>query len=262
MYGWLVQRPLIGRILGPRLNLAALDDQSDKKVGPTLDAHIKENLVRAREDVDRANAPEYELDSGRPRDDFIVLVGGDTGLKSALDKASEATEKTKLIAAIVNVIYAVLPIRRVDVAGVVDLPGGDAASATLNLSRNGTLAASASVNAPAVPAGTELGVPDFLKLADPAAVWVQYEVLRALKGGGDPLPAHGAESYVYVRQGLERQFAGDQRRADELYETAVKLAPDNWAARLNQAMTEARQAGNLPAAVAMLARAFDGIKQA
>src|SRR4051812_25911747 len=60
MYGWLVRQPLIGRILGPRVNLAALDDQSSKKVGPTIDALIKEKLVRTREDVDRANAPDYE----------------------------------------------------------------------------------------------------------------------------------------------------------------------------------------------------------
>jgi tetratricopeptide (TPR) repeat protein len=69
-YGRLVQLPLAGRILSPRLKLENLTDQSGKEVGDALDARIKERLTRMREEA--AGAPEFDLDFATTREDFAV----------------------------------------------------------------------------------------------------------------------------------------------------------------------------------------------
>ena len=257
-YHLLVRAPIAGRILSPRLKLDALIDKSGKDVGDALDARVKERLTRMREDASRAKAPDYELDFGTPREDFAVRVGADSGLKSALDKASEATEKTKLIAALVNVIYAVLPIPRLTIGGVVEPPADDSPAATLRLEHDGGLAAAATVSGPKSADDDQIDAARYLALADPAAVWVQYAVARELQGG-TALGPHAAESYVDVRDGLDQQLAGRYRQAREHYEHACALDDTNWSAQLNLAMTEARLNQDYGRAVAILDAGFEGI---
>jgi tetratricopeptide (TPR) repeat protein len=260
VFGWLVQRRLTGQILSPRLKLEALGDGTAKSVAPTIDARIKERIASARDEANRADALHFELDFGTPREGFAVLVGGDSGLKSALEKASESADQTKFVGALVSLIYAILPIRRLTVAGVIEPEAGECAAATLSLDRDGTLISSQTLTAPARPDATQLEVSDYLKLAEPAAVWVQYEVARAIEGG-KALGARDAESYVYVRAGLDRQFAGEARQARRLFQSATTLMETNWAARLNLAMSEARVAQHYDRAVEILSASFEEIKR-
>jgi tetratricopeptide (TPR) repeat protein len=237
MHGLLVQRPLLGRILSPRLNLEPLSDQSDKKVGEAIEARIRERLTRMREEATRTQVP--ALDFGTPREDFADLVAGDNGLKSAVEKASEATgEHGKAVAAVLNLLYTLLPIRRLTIAGVVEPAVGPRASATLNLQNDGRLAAAASLVGPVSKTPHALEASDYLKLAGPAAVWVQYEVARTIRGSRD-LGPDAAESYALVREGLDRQLEGNYPEALGLYDHALELDPTNWAAWVNRGMAEA-----------------------
>jgi tetratricopeptide (TPR) repeat protein len=254
IYGWLVQRRPFRSILSPRLTLEPLGDNSEQSVSATIDARIKERMARIPDEVRHADAMEFELDFGTPRESFSVAIGGNDGLKSALENASEAADQTRFIGALVNLLYVILPVRRLTVAGVVEAPAANSAAATLMLENNGTLVASHTICGTPDPDRTTPSRADYVALADPAAVWVQYEVARAVEGGND-LGVHDAESYSLVREGLALQFTGDPREAHRLYERAVELADTNWAAQLNLAMNEARVRGDYPRAVEILSNA-------
>jgi tetratricopeptide (TPR) repeat protein len=233
----LVRWPILGRILSPRLNLESFTDKSDKHVGEAIEARIRERLTRMREEATRTHEP--ALDFGTPREDFADLVATHGGLDKALEKASEAAgEQGKAVAALLNLLYTLLPIRRLTIAGVVEPAVGPRASATLNLQRDGRLEAATSLEGPVSETPGTLHASDYLKLAGPAAVWVQYEVARAIRAGGEPGP-DAAESYALVLEGLERQGEGRYAEALPLYERALELDRDNWAAWLNRGMAEA-----------------------
>jgi tetratricopeptide (TPR) repeat protein len=262
---WMVRRrfpPLVSRILSPRLNLGALSDQSDKKVGEAIEARIKERLTWMRAQATHTEAPGYELDLATPREDFDVLVGTDDTLKSALDKASEATEHTKLVGAVLNLLYTLLPLRKLTVGGVVEPRTGDCASVTLNLDSNGRLVAAATVTGPVSATPDVLTAEDYVKVAEPAAVWVQFEVARAIGGPTGDGP-DAAESYALVRAGLERQRARQYEDARRFYERARELDRTNWAAYANQGMIEVRLRPDpdYERAVRVLTEGFNGIRR-
>ncbi|MDQ4042155.1 MAG: tetratricopeptide repeat protein, partial [Actinomycetota bacterium] len=257
----LVRLPGVRRILSPRLNMDALADKSGQGVGEAISARIGQRLTRMRDEAKREGVG-HELDLGTPRESFADLVSRNRGLKSALDNASEIGDQAKIVAALLKLLYTLLPIRRLTVAGVVEPALGSRASATLSLERDGTLMAAATLH------GSSEGSPstdgptaaDYAALAEPAAVWVQYEVARAIEGGKEVSP-DAAESYALVREGLRRQMAGEYDEARECYERARDLDPSNWAARLNLAMTEARLSGQYSRAVDLLDEAFTEIRR-
>lgn len=245
----------LGRMLGPRLTLSALRDQSGEDVGPTLDARIKKQLAETRRVASMRNGPAYETDFGTPGEDFADLVAGDDGLKSALEKASESSDQLQIVHAVLTLLYTLLPTQRLTVSGVVEPVVGPCVSATLNLDEGGRPIAAATLLGSVPEDGRELVAADFVRLAEPAAVWVQYEVARAIRGGIDRGP-DAAVSYALVREGLEKELAGDVEAARDTFSQARELDGRNWAASLNLAMTEARLARDYDRAVEILDRAF------
>jgi tetratricopeptide (TPR) repeat protein len=249
--------PGVGKILSPRLTLGPLDDEAlpdESKVGGPMAARIKERLQRFNEEALRDGTPDYDLDFGNPGEQFATLVSGSSQLQNALEKARDVSEHTKVLGAIVDLIYALLPIRRLSVSGVIDPADGTQASATLSLEHNSRLEAAALV------VGADLGrqpnSTDFLRLTQPAAVWVQYEVARALSRHRKVEP-NAAESFALLREGIERHLAGDEEGARSAYEEALALYPLNWAARVNLALTEARLSNDYERATEILTEARD-----
>lgn len=249
----------LGRMLSPRLTISAFSDQSDKDVGPTIDARIKKQLAETRRLAFMRKGPAYEMDFGTPGEDFADLVAGDDGLKSALEKASESSDQLKIVHAILTLLYTLLPTQRLTVAGVVEPVIGPCVSATLNLDEGGRPVAAATLRGSVPEEERELTAADFVGLAEPAAVWVQYEVARAVRGEIDRGPG-AAVSYALVREGLEKQLAGDAEAARNKFSQARELDARNWAASLNLAMTEARLAQDYDRAVEILGGAFREIQ--
>jgi tetratricopeptide (TPR) repeat protein len=258
----LVWLPLVGKILSPRFNFETLTDKSDKGVSEAIEARIKERLARMHAEATGSGGPGYELDRGTPRDDFDVLLGDDKRLKTALEKASEATEHTKLVGAVLSLLYALLPLRRLTVMGVVEPQAGPRASATLNLESNGRLVAAAIVLSPVSETPGTLTAADYFKVADPAAVWMQFEVAREIQGGNGQGP-DAAESHAAVRAGLESQLAGKYKEARKFYEDALRLDQTNLAAYVNLAITEVALAPqpDYEAAVSILNEGFTAASQ-
>jgi tetratricopeptide (TPR) repeat protein len=255
----LIRVPGLGRMLSPRLTLSALTDQSGMNVGETLDARIKKQLAESRRLAFLRKGPAYEMDFSTPGEDFADLVAGDGGLKSALEKASESSDQLKIVGAILTLMYTLLPTQRLTVAGVLEPITGPCVSATLNLDEGGRPVAAATLLGSVPEDGAALTAADFVKLAEPAAVWVQYEVARAIRGDIDRGP-NAAVSYALVREGLEKQRAGDAEAARAKFSQARELDGRNWAASLNLAMTEARLAKDYDRAVEILDSAFREIQ--
>jgi tetratricopeptide (TPR) repeat protein len=250
----------IGRMLSPRLTLSPLSDHSGKAVGGTLDARIKRRLAEMQRIAFLKHGPAYELDFSTPAEDFADLVADNAGLKSSLDKASESSDQIKIVGAILTLLYTLLPTQRLTVSGVVEPMVGACASATLNLDNGGRPIAAATLLGSVDDSRGELAAADFVKLAEPAAVWVQYEVARAIRGEIDRGP-HAAVAYALVREGLEKQRAGDVPAARSKFEEARDLDGRNWAASLNLAMTEARLAMDYDRAIEILDSAFCEIQR-
>lgn len=250
----------IGRMLSPRLTLKPLGDQSGQAVGATIDARIQRHLAEMRRLAALRQGPSYEMDFSTPDEDFADLVAGDGGLQSALDKASASSEHMKIVTAVLTLLYTLLPTQRLTVTGVVEPVIGPRASATLNLDEGGRPIAAATLLG-SIPEGN--GDPkarDFVTLSEPAAVWVQYEVARAIRGDIDRGP-NAAVSYALVREGLENELAGDTEAARAKFEQAHELDDRNWAASLNLAMTEARLANDYARAIEILDSAFAAIQR-
>jgi hypothetical protein len=142
-------------------------------------------------------------------------------------------------------LYAALPIRQLAVTGVLDPPAPGGVITTLSLENSGRLEAAASLRGP--PLNRDPTAGDYLRLAQPSAVWVQYEVARVLSHG--QVAPDAAESYALVREGLDRQLAGQDRAARQAYQQALALYSRNWAAYVNLAVLEARLAGNFSGSI-------------
>ncbi|HEX2070358.1 MAG TPA: hypothetical protein VHF90_01765 [Thermoleophilaceae bacterium] len=236
--GWV---PLIGGLLRPQLSLEPLDDEAlgdgAAGVGAVITNRIKERLHRFREQALSEQAYDQELDFGTVGDDFADLVSSVKGLDDAISKAGELNDQTKAVAAVLNLVYAALPTTRLTVSGVVEPPGNSSTSATLSLENGSRLEAAFQVSgpAPASPATAH----DYLALAEPAAVWVQYEVANALSGGRKVHP-DAPESYALTREAIEHQLELRHHQALALYERAIAGYPRNWAAHVGRATVEAR----------------------
>jgi tetratricopeptide (TPR) repeat protein len=259
MHRRLVRIPGLGRMLSPRLTLTAIGDGSGHGVGPTIDARMKKHIAESRRLAFLREGPAYEMDFSTPAEDFADLVAGDSGLKSALEKASESSDQLKIVAALLTLMYTLLPTQRLTVAGILEPVTGPCASATLNLDEGGRPVAAATLRGSEPQSGTALSAADFVGLAEPAAVWVQYEVARAIRGDIDRGP-DAAVSYALVREGLEKQRDGDVAGARSKFEQARELDGRNWAASLNLAMTEARMAKDYTRAIEILDSAFQEIQ--
>jgi len=252
--------PLVGPLLRPRLELALVDDgalgDGGKGTGAALTARIRERLHRHHEQARLKPGVEQDLDVGALGDRFADLAGADAALDRAVAEASGIHDHAKFAAAAVKLLTAVLPRRRFVVSGVIDPPRGDAMSTTVSVEDGGKVPAMAQVRgqASAVPPTSH----DYLALADPIAIWIQYEVARLL---GEPgaLDPDAPESFALAREALDQQSARRYGEALALYEQAVILYPRNWAAWLGQAGMYARL-GRFERSIDTLARAKAAIE--
>ena len=257
----LVRVPGLGRMLSPRLTLASLGDGSGHDIGATLDARIRMQLAESRRLALLHEGPAYEMDRSTPAEDFAELVAGDSGLKSALEKASESSDQLKIVASVLTLLYTLLPTQRLTVSGIVEPVTGPCATATLYLDDGGRPVAAATLRGSIPDIARDLTAADFVELAAPAAIWVQYEVARAIRRDMDRGP-DAAVSYALVREGMEKQRAGDVAGARSRFSQARELDDRNWAASLNLAMTEARLANDYERAIEILDCAFQAIQHA
>jgi len=246
--------PMVGRLLGARLSLEPLEAEAvDSKIGASMTARIKERMQSLREEALRDGSPDYDLDLGTAGEEFAELVSKNAGgLGDALGKVRDLSPQTKVIGALLDLLYFALPIRRLTVTGTLDAPASAGPAATLSLEEGGKLSSAVTLQVPAQadpPLASE-----YVRLCQPAAVWVQYEVARVLSGG--VVQPNAAESYALVREGLDRQLEGDDLEARRAYERALALNPRNWAARVNLAVVEARLARDFASAIAILSDAL------
>lgn len=228
---------LVRRVLAPRLSFGAIDAEAvDEKIGTPMTARIKERLGQMREEA-LSHVPEYDLDSGGPRQEFADLVSGSGSLKSALESASDISGQAKAVAALLSIAYTLLPIKRFEISGSLEPPVATGAAATLILEQGGNFGAATTLQGPH-PAGEKPKAAEYMQLADPAAVWIQYEVAQALRHE-EPDPAK-AESLALVREGIECYGRGKLPEARARYEKALQLNERNWAAYVGLAVAEAR----------------------
>jgi tetratricopeptide (TPR) repeat protein len=251
-------------LLRPRVTLASIADDGVEwsesgvkwKVGPSMTAQIKERLQRFREEALSDQSPDAELDFGSTDESIADLVSSTSGLKTALDTVSELGESTKLVTALLNLVYAALPIKRLTVSGVLDPPIASCASTTLSIESGAQLEAAVTLKRPLAKAPAVTSS-DYIQLVDQAAVWVQFEVTRALTGGS--VRPEQPESYALVREGLDRHFNRDGVGARVAFEEALSLDSRNWSAAIDLAVTEARLAYDYERAVQVLERALEDI---
>ncbi len=244
----------VRRILGPRLTIEVLEDEAvEGKPGAPFTARVKDHLRRARDEAESERASEYSLDFGTPEQEFADVVSGSGGLKSSLEKASEISDQTQVVGALLDVVYALLPIPRFEISGAAEPPADGAAGATLLLESNKTLEAAITVR-DRVRGRRTPAAGDYVDLADLAAVWIQYEIARVLDSKAVELDA--AESWLLVRKGLDHYAREEVRQARASFGEAIRWNRRNWAAVLGVAMTEARLRGRFDRAIALLEQAL------
>lgn len=180
-------------------------------------------------------------------------MSGDGGLDGSLKKLGEAGGQAGAVAAIIGLLIGLLPIRRFSFSGVIEPASGPAASATLAMQSGQRQGGAVTLVGRALEHEPVAG--DYLALAAPAAVWAQYEMARFLVS--EPRSPEAAESYALVREGLDHHLAGDAAEAIAAFQHAIELDRDNWAAKVNLAVTQARLAKDCGAAEAVLAQAVE-----
>jgi tetratricopeptide (TPR) repeat protein len=222
------------------------------------------------------------LDFGSAIDEFVD-ISSNSGLKTALDNASQVNDQTKILGALLDVLYALLPTQRIVIAGVLGVPDDDAAI-SLSLQLNGKLQGATTVSQPAsglsgaaltpVPpiaqafsadrgrtpqsATTVATARDYEQLAGPAAVWIQFQVARLLRGD-DTVAEASTQSFALLRQGMERHTSGEYAAAKLFYQQAIVLDARNWPARLNLASIEL-QLGQAEAALWVIRSALSDLE--
>ncbi len=229
--------PGVGKILAPRLEFKPVDEGAiDWKVGASITARMKDKLQRFRDEATGGDDLAHDLDFGSPDEEFAKIISDDPILEKTLKKLSELSDHTKQVAALLDLLYGLLPIRKLVITAALDPPETTRVSGTFALETGDRYSTSASL---AVPVGG--GQPsrlDYVALAEPAAVWAQFSVARVLaRKRVDP---EEAESYALVRRGLDHHLNGDYELALKAYSRAILLNPRNWAARVNVVVTKAR----------------------
>lgn len=259
--------PLLGRLLTPQISLVDCDDsalEDSIKIAKPFSAAIREQLERFRGDLEDPESVEYALDSATGGGQLAVLVSGNSKLGSALASLGEASDQTKLLAAVISVLVELLPIKRLSVSGVLGPSIGKAdpsvpqcaSTVRMTVERNSALVASSFLRSRLLPDPPNAA--DYMELGESAGVWVQFEVARLL--ANTHLRPAAAKSYAEVREGVEYLRADEPDRAEEAFETALELDPENWAAYLDLAMLKAHGNSDFAAATAILRRAVDGIR--
>ncbi len=233
----LLRAPLLGRWVSPRVSIEAFADDAagDGKPGGPLGAKLKQALLEAWEDLSTEDPPAYDLGRPSARQKVAELASDNPAVKSGLEKAGSLSEQTKVVAALLSLLYVLLPIRRFTLSGTLSPPAA-VADATLLLEREAKLEATVTLTAPAAAAVGETakaGAGDYVRLAVPAAVWTEYEVARLL--AGYPADHEEALSYVTLREGLTLLGERKAEEAGDSFRKAILLNRRNWAAYMSLA---------------------------
>jgi len=264
-WDWLKQRLvsmwIVGRhakhALRPRLNFTGFaDDAVEGHPGKPLMAQVKERLNRMRQEALSQSTSEYDLDFGNPRDEFADEVSDSKTLQTALESASEVNEQAKLVAALIKIVTVWLPIRRFAVSGSMDPPAKTGASLTLAIEEEGESETITRLTGPATPEDSKAN--DYMKLADSAATWIQYEIACVLEDG--EWNATKAESQAVLREGLDLYHLEDNVGAKEAFEQAIVLDHTNWGAYVSLAVAEARIGGNYEKSIDRILKAIEKMK--
>jgi hypothetical protein len=230
---WLYRRtPGVRHILRPRLTIEDLDDASlgTEKVGHAMSGRIRERLQRFREEALDEEAHGDHLDRSGSNQPLFDTVSDNGALQQSLEKLSEASEQTKVIGALTAAVVTALPIPRYKLTGVIEPSRANVPMATVALERNGRLLGTIAVDLPALPEKPPGG--EYLRLCDASAVWVQYHVAGDLSG--DAPDPRRAESYAWVRAGLDLVHANKPERALGAFDAAIEEHASNWAAHVNR----------------------------
>lgn len=251
-------------VLRPRISFEAITDQDVEldgsgvkwKIGQSMAAQVKERLQRFREEALSDQSPDMDLDFGSSGEVIAGLVSSESSLKNALDKVGEVGESTKLATALVSLGYAALPIRRLRISGVLNPPVDDNACATFSIEDGAQLEAAVTLKRP-LQTSTAVTSSDYMQLVDQVAVWVQFEVTRALrKTKNNP---DQADSYVRTRDALDYYAKQKLVSARTAFEEALTLDPRNWSAAIDLAVAEARLGDDYVRSVQVLTRACEDI---
>jgi tetratricopeptide (TPR) repeat protein len=265
----LMRLPLVGRLFSPRLAFDPIDSDSvDPKAGTALQGRIAERLQAYNAAARATELSADELDQATPREEFADLVAADRGIRSAFTKVTESSDQAKFAGALFEFVLALLPRRKLGITAVLE-PPATRVGASFSLDGDGRVLASTTL------AGRELDQAavsaDYLELAEPAAVWIQYETARAVNGG--EVGPDEAESHAFLRKGLAYQLAAERASADastrdenlrearRAYEEARRLNPRNWAARVNLAVLEARLARDFRGSIRTLRYAIEDMRE-
>jgi tetratricopeptide (TPR) repeat protein len=230
--------PGLRTLLAPRLSLAAFADKSaGDGLGVAIMGRVKSYLHAYREEA-LQDDDDYDLDYGNGAEEFVDIVSDNGALQSAIKNSRDISDQTKTVAALLDLLYGILPIQKISVDGALDAAGTNEVAATLSLQNGAKQAAAVTLTAPIQ--GTAAAAGDYSRLARPVAVWIQYEVAQLLRPKkGDPREA--ATSYALLREGIDRQQENNPNAAERCYEEAVALNRRNWAARVNLASLRARR---------------------
>jgi tetratricopeptide (TPR) repeat protein len=253
---WLLKVPIARSILGPRLSLSALDDSShsDDKIGASIAARIKEQLQRFRDEALAAELDDYDIDHGSGSEDFFDIVSGSGAVQDAINSARDISDQTKTVAAVLDLVYGLLPIRKITVDGALEAADGSEARMTLTLQDGVQQRGAVTLTAPTKDNGNPKSG-DYARLAKPAAVWVNYEVARLIRGDRTA-PPEGAASYALLREGVDRENDKQYEAAEQAYVDAILLNRENWAARANLAILRARRLDQPGDAIATVRDAY------
>jgi tetratricopeptide (TPR) repeat protein len=249
--------PYVGDLVAPRLSIAAFDDSclgDTAKVGEALAARTKAWYQHYRQALDDTSG--YDLDYGSSSEAFADIVSGTSGFEDAIDKAKDISDQSKTVAALLGVLYALLPIRKISIAAVLDTGTTNAVSATLTLQDGNRQAAAATLSASASASPTLV---EYSRLARPSALWIHYETARLRTT--EELGPDAAASFAFLREGLDRQFEGKVDLAKLAYERALRIDPKNWAARLNLAQLKRRTPAEIPAAIELVRGTLSEMRQ-
>jgi tetratricopeptide (TPR) repeat protein len=257
---WLLKVPVARSILGPRLSLSALDDSShtDDKIGASIAARIKEQLQRFRDEAFASELDDYDVDHDSGNEDFFDIVTGNGAVKDAISSARDISDQTKTVAAFLDLLYGLLPIRKITVDGVLEAADGSEACMTLTLQDGAQQQGAVTLTAPTKGKGAPKSS-DYARLAKPAAVWVNYEVTRLIRGDRTA-PPEGAASYALLREGVDRENDNQDAEAEQAYVEAILLNRANWAARANLAILRARRLGQPGDAIATVRDAYKDMR--
>jgi tetratricopeptide (TPR) repeat protein len=253
--GLLIRKiPVIGTFfnsaLAPRLSFGEIDDKSvDHNPGPALTARIKRRLGQMREEA-TSNELEYDLDSSDPRQRFADVVSETGGLKSALESASDVSDQTKAVAALLSIFYTLLPIKRFEISGSLEPPTKTGAAATLILEEGSGFVSATSLHGAPCKGDSEANAAEYMQLADPAAVWIQYEIVANLSHQDTDVSL--AESQALIREGIDHLERGERSKACASFEKALRVNRDNWAAYLGLGIAEARLGKDFKQAIARI----------